>query len=160
MSAVPDGLRDLFGRLRAYRVKNWGPDSAEMADDEDREVVVNLDEAHVVVSILDPQPPAGQVDDFLTLEPVVAGTGQRHALLLDIDFPAYLVESSTPGHCHLYIDVPGGIPDSAYWPLIQALAKAGVIESGYAGVSEDRGYTSLRLPWIHKLMEDEKAAKA
>lgn len=161
------GLRAVFGRLRAYRVKDWGPDSADMAPDEDREIVSDLNEAHVVASILEPQPDYVHFED-LDFDALLRGEepkrrqheGTRHMLLLDLDVPAYLVESSTQGHSHLYVDVPYGIPEDVYWRLIDVLAEAGVIEPGYANVSKERGYTALRLPWIHKLMDEEKQAKS
>lgn len=77
-------------------------------------------------------------------------TTDRHALLLDIDYPAWLVKSSTPGHFHLYLDVPGGIPHEKYFALLGTLADCGVIERGYERTSRLRGFSSLRLPWIRK----------
>lgn len=73
---------------------------------------------------------------------------QHHRLLLDLDHPALLLDSSTPGHHHLYVDVE--IPDPEWRELIKALAKAGVIEEGYAEASLERGHTDLRLPWVRK----------
>lgn len=40
-----------------------------------------------------------------------------HAVLLDLDVPAYLVPSTTPGHSHLYIDV--AVPKSDYFSLLE-----------------------------------------
>lgn len=71
-----------------------------------------------------------------------------HALLLDLDVPAYLVPSSTPGHSHLYVDVE--IDHDRWKLLIHALADAGVIEKGYAEASINRGASYLRLPWVKK----------
>lgn len=71
-----------------------------------------------------------------------------HRPVLDIDFPVHVVPSSTPGHFHLYLDKQ--MPKSDYMGLLSALAEAGIIESGYAGVSQARGYTSVRLPWVKK----------
>lgn len=73
---------------------------------------------------------------------------QHHRLLLDLDHPALLLDSSTPGHHHLYVDVEIG--DVQWRELIQALAVAGVIEEGYAEASLERGHTDLRLPWVKK----------
>jgi hypothetical protein len=47
----------------------------------------------------------------------------RHAPVLDIDVPAYLVPSSTPGHSHLYI---------------------------YVKASIRRRHTAVRVPWLKK----------
>ena len=71
-----------------------------------------------------------------------------HRPVLDIDFPVHVVPSSTPGHFHLYLDKP--MPWGKYRRLLSALESAGVIEKGYARVSEARGYTSVRLPWVRK----------
>jgi hypothetical protein len=75
----------------------------------------------------------------------------RHSLVLDIDHPAWLIPSTTPGHYHLYIDVPGGLNESMYFAVLELLARAGVIEEGYANASKARGYSSARLPWIEKV---------
>ena len=71
-----------------------------------------------------------------------------HRPVLDIDFQLFTVPSSTPGHFHLYLDKPMSWPK--YKRLIDALADAGIIEGGYASVSIDRKYTSVRLPWVTK----------
>lgn len=71
-----------------------------------------------------------------------------HRPVLDLDFPAALIPSTTPGHFHLYLDKP--MPWPKYKALIKALADAGIIERGYASASIARRYTSVRLPWIRK----------
>lgn len=73
----------------------------------------------------------------------------RHAVLLDLDLPAYLVPSSTPGHSHLYIDVD--VPQDDYFDLLDVLARCGVVEPGYAASSKAKGGTYLRLPWVKRL---------
>lgn len=75
----------------------------------------------------------------------------KHRPLLDIDFPAAVIPSSTEGHCHLYIDKELEWKD--YKKLLNVLADLGIIEHGYRGASLARGYSALRLPWIKK---DEK----
>lgn len=77
------------------------------------------------------------------------GPDAMHTVMLDIDHPVRVVESSTPGHYHLYIDVP--ISWDKYEPLLRALASAGVIEEGYYGASARREATHLRLPWVAKV---------
>jgi hypothetical protein len=72
----------------------------------------------------------------------------KHTIMLDLDVPATLVPSSTPGHSHLYIDTP--MDWAKYVRLLDALRDAGVIEYGYAEASKARGYTALRLPWVRK----------
>ena len=120
----------LIGSLTTYKVHHWGAssDDPSTVDREPRP----LDESHVVSS------------RFKNGELV------RHALVIDIDHPAWLVKSSTPDHFHLYVDVAGGIPHEQYIGLLNALADAGVIEQGYAGASRARGHSDVRLPWIKK----------
>lgn len=95
--------------------------------------VEDIAEAHIVLS----------VDD-----------DGHHRPVLDIDFPAALIPSSTPGHFHLYLDKQ--MDTLQYMRLLDALAEVGILEKGYASVSEARGYTSARLPWIKKKPEDAK----
>jgi hypothetical protein len=72
----------------------------------------------------------------------------RHRPVLDLDMPAKLIPSSTPGHFHLIIDHE--MPWPAYRKLLEALAEAGVIEWGFAAASINRGYSSVRVPWVRK----------
>lgn len=72
----------------------------------------------------------------------------QHTLALDLDVPAVLVPSSTPGHSHLYIDVP--MQWTQLEDVLTALAKAGVIEPGFAHFSIQRKFTCLRMPWVRK----------
>lgn len=78
----------------------------------------------------------------------VSGSDGWHKVVLDIDVPAQLIPSSTPGHHHLYIDV--AMREEVWADLVRALAKAEVIEDGYANASLERGFTAVRLPWIKK----------
>ena len=71
-----------------------------------------------------------------------------HAPVLDLDMDAFLVPSSTPGHSHLYIDK--AMTWRKYKRLLRALARAGVIEKGYAKASIRRKHTAVRCPWIKK----------
>jgi len=77
------------------------------------------------------------------------GTTNRHALLLDIDHPAWLLPSSTPGHHHLYVDIECGFDDLVNF--LRAAERIGLVEKGYVACSRERGWTSLRLPWIRKV---------
>lgn len=72
----------------------------------------------------------------------------QHTVAIDLDVPARLVPSSTPGHSHLYIDVP--MTWDRYVAVLDALADAGVVQHGYVKASEIRKFTTLRLPWIRK----------
>lgn len=71
-----------------------------------------------------------------------------HAPVLDMDIPCALVPSSTPGHFHLYIEKP--MTWRTYRRLLKALGRAGVLEDGFVKASLDRGYTSVRVPWVKK----------
>ena len=78
----------------------------------------------------------------------VPGSSARHWPVLDLDIPAVLVPSSTPGHSHLYVDV--AVPDGIFWDLCDALAAAGILQPGYVSACKSRGFTSVRLPWVRK----------
>jgi hypothetical protein len=95
----------------------------------EHEFTEDVDQAHVITSI--------------------AGGGRdAHRPVLDIDFPAAVIASSTPGHFHLYLDKE--MPWDTYQELLRALEAAGLVEPGYVGASIERQYTSVRLPWIRK----------
>lgn len=98
-------------------------------EDETRTPVTNPDDANVVSSIFE-------------------GTGRYHRPVLDIDFPAALVPSTTPGHFHLYLDKV--LTWEKYEKLLRVLAEVGIIEQGYANVSIERRHTAVRVPWIRK----------
>lgn len=72
----------------------------------------------------------------------------HHKIVIDLDLPAKLIPSSTPGHFHLYIDHV--MEKDAYFKLLAALMEAGLIEEGYYHASMARGYSAARLPWIKK----------
>lgn len=146
------GLLTLFQGLRLYRVMDWGnDDSGDKSNNrpEDRREVNTLDEADVVSSLRDDSSLPGDLDDFDL-------PSTRHALVLDIDHPSWLIPSTSPGHYHLYIDVPEGITDPKWRNLMVALAEAGVIEKGYKGVSLDRGFSCVRMPWVEKRAKSNK----
>ena len=76
----------------------------------------------------------------------------KHAPVLDIDVPHQLVPSSTPGHSHLYVDVECDWDD--YVAFLEAAAKIGVIEEGYAKASKHRGFTPHRKSGLQKTARD------
>ena len=78
---------------------------------------------------------------------------KSHRLVLDLDFPARLIPSSHEGRFHLYLDGVTLTHDK-FELLIKALAECGIIGQDYAKYSLDRGYTSVRLPWIKKSEDD------
>lgn len=73
---------------------------------------------------------------------------RTHKFLIDLDMPAKVVPSSTPGHCHLFID--HAMTWDTYEKLLIALADAGLVEPGYVNASIDQGYTTVRLPHVRK----------
>lgn len=75
------------------------------------------------------------------------GWGQ-HYPVIDLDVPAMLIPSTTPGHSHLFIDTM--LDELAYFDLLDAMAKARIVEPGYVGASRRRGHTAVRLPWHRK----------
>jgi hypothetical protein len=68
-----------------------------------------------------------------------------HYPVIDIDFPCKLVPSQTDGHYHLYLHKAVSWCD--YIGILQALAKAGIIERGYALASLSQGWTAVRTPF-------------
>lgn len=77
----------------------------------------------------------------------IAGS-DLHKPVIDIDLPAVLLPSSTPGHHHLFIDKP--MSWETYVKLLDAMVEAGLVEPGYVNASVNRGYSSVRLPWVRK----------
>lgn len=91
------------------------------------------------------------VEENATLVSSQIAGSQLHAPALDLDVPAYLVQSSTPGHSHLYLDVP-----MSWWRyrlMLWALALAGVLEPGYYKASVRRRASYLRRPGVTKTTE-------
>jgi hypothetical protein len=99
-------------------------------------------------ALVQPIEPADSLATANVITSQVAGAPGMHKVAIDIDLPAVLIPSTTPGHYHLYIDQI--MSWEVYTRLLDALAIAGVIEFGYARASKIRGCTSLRLPWIKK----------
>lgn len=103
---------------------------------DDMHYAVEIGHTHTVTSLQIPVPDS--------TEP----SGGFHKPVLDIDFPAALLPSSTEGHYHLYLDKEVIWDD--YVALLKALATCGIIEQGYANASIERGHTAVRLPWVKK----------
>ena len=122
ISQIPEFARD----HKLATIPNPGTTEEDTYDGE-HAPVENIEAAHIILS---------------------ADDDGMHRPVLDIDFPAALIPSSTPGHFHLYLDKQMNF--ATYVILLDALAAAGVIEKGYASVSKARGYTSARLPWVKK----------
>jgi len=115
------------------------------ADDEQRTPVEDLDLAVVVSSRMTDEAAAkvGPWSIVGALNPA-----EMHRPVLDLDIDAKLLPSSTRGHWHLYLDRP--MSWSVYQELLVALAKAGIVESGYAAAASRRGATHVRVPWMRK----------
>lgn len=88
------------------------------------------------------------IQDANLVTSIVSAKYNMHTVMLDIDLPAKLIPSSTPGHYHLYIDKT--LHEDDYGTLLRALNKAGIIQDGIVGQFETHGCTSLRLPHIKK----------
>lgn len=133
MFAKTGGLLGLISRLKPMEIVKWGSGSGtDHEQPEDRREAEFFNGANVVSSERTDWP----------------GKAKRHAVLLDLDVPAYLVPSTTPGHSHLYVDL--NLTEEAYFDFLDACAKVGLIEEGYAGASKAKGGTYLRLPWVKK----------
>ncbi|MGH7793070.1 MAG: hypothetical protein ACREOB_12220, partial [Thermodesulfobacteriota bacterium] len=78
----------------------------------------------------------------------VRGKPGIHAPVLDIDYPLIVIPSSTPGHNHLYIEKE--IREPEYMALLAVLGAVGIVEPGYASVSQTRRWSAVRLSWIMK----------
>lgn len=119
--------------LKLFKNIDWK--SGGYDGDSDRDETTNLDHAQVISSeiryCMGPHDWQGQ-----------------HFVLLDLDVPAHLYPSSTPGHSHLYIEVP--LTWDQYAPLLEMLAQLGIVEPGFVKVSKKRKATMLRLPWVKK----------
>lgn len=74
--------------------------------------------------------------------------GDRHKLIIDVDFPVYAVPSSTPGHSHLYIDKE--ITFDGLIGILYAMADAGIVEPNYASACDEQGMSCVRTPWTKK----------
>jgi len=71
-----------------------------------------------------------------------------HRPLIDIDFGAELIPSSTPGHYHLYLEKD--MIWEQYEKLLIVLEEVGIIGKGVLTAAQYRKFTSLRLPWVKK----------
>jgi len=76
----------------------------------------------------------------------------NHMPVIDLDLDCALVESSTPGHYHLYINQE--MSYGQYLNILQALTDAGVVQPGFNRFSRERGQGFVRYPGYTK--EDEK----
>jgi hypothetical protein len=74
-----------------------------------------------------------------------------HRPLIDVDVPAWLIPSSTPGRGHLYVDKP--MTWRQYRRILRALYKAGILEKRSWQASCGARMTLVRVPWLRKTAE-------
>lgn len=75
-------------------------------------------------------------------------TRGKHMPIIDLDYNFAVVDSSTQGHQHLYLNVE--ISRLKFTVLMLALWFAGVVETGYAVWSLRRGGNFVRMPGVVK----------
>ena len=68
--------------------------------------------------------------------------------IIDMDFPHRIIASSTPGHSHLYIDIP--MSNWKWFWLMWGLYQAGVIEMGFFVWSIRRRGNFVRTAYTRK----------
>lgn len=116
-----------------------------------------LPRVHKFVKVLNATGDDYQGDDAVTTSEQEANVvtsylgGELHAPVLDIDFGAQLIPSSTPGHFHLYFEK--AMTWDNYCGLLKALGDVGILEAGYVKASLRRGYSSVRKPGVYKQEE-------
>lgn len=124
-------------RHAAYRVREWGPDSDKIPQEG---AILSRDVAA-----------REELGDVISSETVDDHTGKptgMHTVVLDVDYRMAIRETS-PGRGHLFIDVPP-MSEKEYFALLEALAKARVIDRGYWLASVARGGSHVRTPWTPK----------
>lgn len=87
-----------------------------------------------------------------------ASSPSVHYPMIDLDVSHALIPSSTPGHAHLYINVP--LASSEYRNVLVALRAAGIIQQGILDQFDTHGATFLRLPDVKKLPTDNGSGEA
>ena len=78
----------------------------------------------------------------------------NHMPVIDLDLPCMLVESSTPGHFHLYIN-----KEMSYGQMltvIQAMTDAVIVQPGFNKFTRLRGEAFVRYPGVTKQNEANK----
>ena len=88
---------------------------------------------------------AGLYDANLVTSEVMDGV---HIPLIDLDMECALIESSTHGHNHLYINK--SMPFEDLIKLLEVMVEVGLVQKGFLEGSRQRGAASLRLPHVKK----------
>lgn len=78
-----------------------------------------------------------------------------HSPIIDLDIEHHYVESSTPGHGHLYLNVQ--LSHAEYLDLLTTLQKYGIVGTGTLKQFDRDGCTSARIPGIRKGIDDVEA---
>lgn len=119
-------------------------------EERDGRVVMDapLEAANVITSLVDIQSITGTMQERDKQSPRISDNVTLHRPVIDIDHPVKIVESSTAGHSHLYVDLV--MPWDDLVKLLDVLAEIGLVEPGYVNASKARGYTAVRLPWVSK----------
>lgn len=78
----------------------------------------------------------------------------KHKPVIDIDFPAELKESATPGHYHLYLNKR--MNKFQWFCLMVGLRMSGVIEEGFFVWSLRRGQNFVRLDGAKKSTAEQR----
>lgn len=71
-----------------------------------------------------------------------------HYPVLDLDFRAHLIPSSTKGHHHLYLEK--ALSHDDYLLLLTVLERLGIIQKGILNRFLESGFTCVRPPWLKK----------
>jgi hypothetical protein len=71
-----------------------------------------------------------------------------HAPVFDLDFPAYLLPSSSPGKFHLYLEKE--ISWESYLDILESMVNAGLLEPGWVDSGITNGAMLLRPPGVFK----------
>jgi hypothetical protein len=128
-----------------------GGDSSQNDNPEER-IVVERDDAFNLIGSTVGLPIGWHGGQYRQQNPDVP-----HMPVLDIDHQCYLLPSETPGHFHLYIDVPMSWEN--YAKLIEVMGEVGILEPGYVNMSRARMATFVAPePW--KEAARERAARA
>lgn len=154
MDNAPTWVVDVFDRASKWAGIQWSRDSQQPMAEDKRRAYPDLRGAEAIGSCV----LRGRPDEDDGLGTVVPGHESQHVIMLDIDHPAILIPSSTPGHHHLIVNKVLGWSD--YRDLLDTMGEVGLIEPGFRDASVERGETFLRPPWIRKGCEAHDASEA
>lgn len=137
---------DLSTLPHIFHVVDFGSeDEYDLGDEADPETQKSASKARHAV--LDPAK-ANVFSSLLQGQEIDDPDDALHTIALDIDHRMRVVDSSTEGHGHLYIDCQ--MPWRDVVKLMRVMAEVGLLEPGYVKASERRLATHLRMPWESK----------